>query len=165
MHEAKKQHETSPGIKRILIVDDHPVVRQGLAQFINQVPDLEVCAEAGNVKEALEAVEKQKFDLAVVDMLLVNTTGIQVIEKIRLRIPNLPVLIFSMSDDLYYVKRAFQTGARGYITKEELAEEIINAIRRILDGKIYLSGLVAQKFPRKTLERIRAGDFDESVWE
>jgi DNA-binding NarL/FixJ family response regulator len=165
MNDMKEQHETSQTRKRILIVDDHPVVRQGLAQFINLEPDLDVCAEAGNVKEAIEAVEKQKFDLAIVDMLLENTTGIQVTEKIRLRIPNLPVLIFSMTDDLYYVKRAFQTGARGYITKEELAEEIIIAIRQILDGKIFLSAHLAKKFPRRTIDRIKAGDLDDSVWE
>ena len=87
MHEAKKQHGASQTRKRILIVDDHPVVRQGLAQFINLEPDLEVCAEAGNVKEALEAVEKQKFDLAVVDMLLENTTGIQVTKDLKSRCP------------------------------------------------------------------------------
>jgi DNA-binding NarL/FixJ family response regulator len=165
MNDMKEQHETSQTRKRILIVDDHPVVRQGLAQFINLEPDLDVCAEAGNVKEAIEAVEKQKFDLAIVDMLLENTTGIQVTEKIRLRIPNLPVLIFSMTDDLYYVKRAFQTGARGYITIEELAEEIIIAIRQILDGKIFLSAHLAKKFPRRTIDRIKAGDLDDSVWE
>ncbi len=165
MHEAKKQHETSPGIKRILIVDDHPVVRQGLAQFINQEPGLEVCAEAGNVKEALEAIEKQKFDLAVVDMLLENTTGIQVTKILKSRCPGLRVLILSMSDEPYYIKGAFQAGAQGYITKEEVAEEIINAIRQVLDSKIYLSGRVAQKFPRRTLDRIRAGDLEDSVWE
>ena len=154
MADIKDQHETSPGIKRILIVDDHPVVRQGLAQFINLEPDLEVRAEAGTAKEAIEAVEKQKFDLAIVDMLLENTTGVQVTEKIRLRFPNLPVLIFSMSDDLYYVKRALGAGARGYITKDEISDNIINAIRQVFAGKIYLSNKLIQKFPKSELDNL-----------
>jgi DNA-binding NarL/FixJ family response regulator len=165
MCEAEKQHETSPGINRILIVDDHPVVRTGLAQFINREPDLVVCAEAGNAQQALEAAEKQQVDLAIVDMLLENTTGIQVTKDLKLRCPGLRVLILSMSDELYYIKGAFQAGARGYITKEEVSEEIINAIRQLLDGKIYLSGRVALKFTPKMLERILAGDFHDSVWE
>jgi len=158
MNDMKEQHETSQTRKRILIVDDHPVVRQGLAQFINLEPDLDVCAEAGNVKEAIEAVEKQKFDLAIVDMLLENTTGIQVTEKIRLRIPNLPVLIFSMSDELHYVKRALGAGARGYITKDEISDNIINAIKQVLAGKTYLSTKVTQKLSKSELDNLLQAD-------
>jgi len=165
MNSKREQHGTSHMSKKILIVDDHPVVRQGLTQFINQEPGLVVCAEAGNAKEALEAVEKEHIDLAIVDMLLKNTTGIQVTKDLKSRYPGLRVLIFSMSDEPHYVKYAFQAGAQGYITKEEVADEIINAIRQLLDGKIYLSGCVAQKFPRRTLDRIRAGDLEDSVWE
>jgi DNA-binding NarL/FixJ family response regulator len=165
MDDAREQHGTSQLSKRILIVDDHPVVRTGLTQLINQEPDLVVCAEAGNAKQALEAIEKQHVDLAIVDMLLENTTGIQVTKDLKSRCPGLRVLILSLSDEPYYIKGAFQAGARGYITKEEAAEEIINAIRQLLDGKIYLSGRVALKFTRKTLERIMVGDFDDSVWE
>lgn len=165
MNSARKQRGTSQSRKSILIVDDHPVVRQGLTQFINHEPDLVVCAEAGNAKQALKAVEKQHVDLAIVDMLLKNTTGIQVTKTLKSRCPGLRVLILSMRDELYYIKGALQAGARGYITKEEVAEEIINAIRQVLDGKIYLSGRVAQKFPRRTLDRIRAGDLEDSVWE
>jgi DNA-binding NarL/FixJ family response regulator len=161
----REQHGTSQTSKKILIVDDYPVVRQGLTQFINQEPGLVVCAEAGNAKQALEAVEKQHVDLAIVDMLLKNTTGIQVTKDLKSRCPGLRVLIFSMSDEPHYVKYAFQAGVQGYITKEEVADEIINAIRQLLDGKIYLSGRVAQKFPRRTLDRIRAGDLEDSVWE
>jgi len=150
---------------RILIVDDNPVIREGLTQIINRQSDLLVCAEAGNAQQALEAVEKQQVDLAIVDMLLKNTTGIQVTKDLKSRWPGLRVLILSMSDEPYYTKGAFQAGAQGYITKEEVADEIINGIRQLLDGKIYLSGRVAQKFPRRTLERIRAGDLEDSVWE
>jgi CheY-like chemotaxis protein len=130
MNSEREQHETSQTSKKILIVDDHPVVRQGLTQFINQEPGLVVCAEAGNAKQALEAVEKQHVDLAIVDMLLKNTTGIQVTKDLKSRCPGLRVLIFSMSDEPHYVKYAFQAGVQGYITKEDVADEIINAIRQ-----------------------------------
>lgn len=165
MNLRREQQGTSQANKRILIVDDHPVVRQGLTQFINQEPGLVVCAEAGNAKQALVAAEKQQVDLAIVDMLLENTTGIQVTKDFKSRCPGLRVLILSMSDEPYYIKSAFQAGARGYITKEEVTEEIINAIRQVLDGKIYLSRRLAKKFPRKTLDRIQSGDMDDSVWE
>jgi DNA-binding NarL/FixJ family response regulator len=150
---------------RIMIVDDHPIVLEGLAQLINQQADLVVCAKAGNAKQALEAVKKQHIDLAIVDMLLKNTTGIQVTKDIRLRYPGLRVLILSMSDEPYYIKHAFQAGAQGYITKDEVADEIISAIRRVLNGKIYLSARLAEKFPRRTIDSIKAGDLDDSVWE
>jgi DNA-binding NarL/FixJ family response regulator len=148
-----------------MIVDDHPIVLEGLAQLINQQADLVVCAKAGNAKQALEAVKKQHIDLAIVDMLLKNTTGIQVTKDIRLRYPGLRVLILSMSDEPYYIKHAFQAGAQGYITKDEVADEIISAIRRVLNGKIYLSARLAEKFPRRTIDSIKAGDLDDSVWE
>jgi len=150
---------------RITIVDDHPIVLEGLAQLINQQADLVVCSKAGNTKQALEAVKKQHIDLAIVDMLLKNTTGIKVTKDLRLRSPGLRVLILSMSDEPYYIKHAFQAGAQGYITKDEVADEIIGAIRQVLNGKIYLSARLAKKFPRKTIDRIKAGDLDDSVWE
>jgi len=165
MNDTKERQGASQTRKKILIIDDHPVVRQGLTQFINQHADLVVCAEAANAKQALKAVDKQHFDLAIVDMLLKNTTGIQVTKNLKSRCPGLHVLILSMSKEPYYIKESFQAGARGYVTKEEVAEEIINAIRQVLDGKIYLSAHLAKKFPRKTLERIKAGYLDDSVWQ
>ena len=165
MNDTKEQHGTSQTRKRILIVDDYPVVREGLTQFINQQADLRVCAEAGNAEQALEAVEKQHVDLAIVDMLLRNTTGIQLTKSLKTKCPDLRILILSMSDEPYYIKHAFQAGVQGYITKEEVADEIISAIRQILNGRIYLSARLAMKFPHRTLERIQSGDVDDSVWE
>jgi len=149
----------------ILIVDDYPVVREGLIQFINREADLVVCAEAGDAKQALEAVEEQHIDLAIVDMLLKDTTGIQLTKSLKSKCPDMRVLILSMSDEPYYIKHAFQAGVQGYITKEEVADEIIDAIRQVLNGRIYLSARVAEKFPRRSLDRIRSGDTDDSVWE
>ena len=165
MNDTIKQHETNRTRKRIMIVDDHPVVREGLTQFINQETDLVVCAEAGNAKQALEAAEKQPMDLAIVDMLLNGTTGIQLTQSLKSKYPDRYVLILSMSDEPYYIKHAFQAGAQGYITKEEVADEIIGAIRQVLNNRIYLGARLAKKFSRKALDRIRAGDFEDSVWE
>ena len=153
------------GKTRITIVDDHPIVLEGLAQLINQQADLVVCSKAGNAKQALEAVEKQRVDLVIVDMLLKNTTGIQLTKSLKSKCPDIRILILSMSDEPYYIKHAFQAGAQGYITKDEVADEIISAIRQVLNGKIYLSTRLAEKFPRRTIDSIKAGDLDDSVWE
>ena len=137
--------------KRITVVDDHPVVLEGLEQLINREDDLVVCATAGNAKDALEAVRKKQVDLVIVDMLLRGTTGIQITIELKSRWPNLYVLILSMSDDQYHVKGAFQAGARGYLTKDEVSEKIIIAIRRVLEGEIYVGKRIARQFSRKTI--------------
>jgi DNA-binding NarL/FixJ family response regulator len=138
-------------IKRITVVDDHPVVLEGLEQLINREDDLVVCSTAGNAKDALEAVRKQRVDLVIVDMLLKDTTGVQVTEKLRLQYPSLHILILSMSDDRQHVKGAFQAGARGYLTKDEVSEKIILAIRCVLEGEIYVGKRIARQFSRKTI--------------
>jgi len=156
----KKKEE--PGVEtkdktRILIVDDHPVIREGLTQIINRQFDLLVCAEAGNIREAVKAVKKQKIDLALVDMLLKNTTGIQVIKKIKTLCPGIITLVFSMSDKSQYVKQAIEAGARGYITKDEISEDIVNAIRQILKGQIYISNRLLKNLPKEELKDLLAG--------
>lgn len=142
---------------RILIVDDHPVLREGLRQIINRQADLLVCAEAGSMREAVKAVKRQKIDLALVDLLLNNTTGIQVIKKIKTLCPSVIALVFSMSDKLMYVKNALEAGARGYIMKDEISEDIVNAIRRILKGQIYISNRLLKNLPKKELNGLLAG--------
>lgn len=134
---------------KILIVDDHTVVRQGLVLLINQEPDLVVCSEAENASQALEAIENQQVDLVIVDISLDGPNGIQLTERIKSQHPQLPVLVLTMHDEELYVKRAFQAGAKGYITKHEAAETIIIAIRLILSGKDYISETMKQKFLKK----------------
>ena len=136
---------------RIVVVDDHPVVREGLEQLINREDDLEVCATAGNSKRALEAVAERQVDLVIVDMLLKNTTGVQVTKKLRFRYPSLYILILSMSDAPHHVKSAFQAGVRGYLTKDEVSEKIILAIRRVLEGEIYVGKRIARQCSRKAI--------------
>ena len=151
---SKKKNNTILAAKKIsiLVVDDHPIVCDGLADLINHEADLVVVAKAGNAAEAVKAVKEQQIDFAIVDMLLKNATGVQVVKKIKAICPNLIVLIFSMSDELRYIKQAFEAGARGYITKDELSEKIVDAIRQILGGGIYLNKRLAKKFPKHELD-------------
>ena len=155
----KKNSKTLAARKiKILVVDDHPIIRDGLAELLNHEADLVVSAKAGNATEAIKAVKKQRVDLAIVDMLLKDTTGVQVTKKIKAICPNLIVMIFSMSDELKYIKQAFEVGARGYITKDELSENIIDAIKQILDGGIYLNKRLTKKFPKHELNEFLAHD-------
>jgi DNA-binding NarL/FixJ family response regulator len=153
---SKKKNSKTRATKKIkiLVVDDHPIVRDGLAELLNHEADLMVSAKAGTAAEAINAIKKQRIDLAIIDMLLKDTTGVQVTKKIKAICPNLIVLIFSMSDELRYIKQAFEVGARGYITKDELSEKIIDAIRQILDGGIYLNKRLAKKFPKHELNSL-----------
>lgn len=154
--DTKEIAKIAPGMKkqthklkkaRTLIVDDHPVVRQGLAQLINQEPDLGLCVEAADTEEALRAVGQHNIDMAIIDISLRGKiTGIELIKHIKARNPALPVLIFSMHDELPYVELALKAGAAGYIVKQEASKSVILAIRRVLSGKIYLSDKVAAKF-------------------
>ena len=155
----KKNSKTLAARKiNILVVDDHPIVLDGLTELLNHEADLVVSARAGNAAEAMRAVKKQRIDLALIDMLLKNTTGIQIIKKIKALSPNIVVMIFSMSDDLRYIKQAFEVGARGYITKDELSEKIIDAIRQILDGGIYLNKRLTKKFSKNELNQLLERD-------
>jgi DNA-binding NarL/FixJ family response regulator len=144
----KKQSDHPEKKVSILVVDDHPIVRQGLTLLINQEPDLGVCAEAENAEQALQAVENQHVDLAIVDISLLGSNGVELTEKIKLNFPDLPVLILTMHDEARYAKRAFQAGAKGYVTKHEAAETIITAIRLILSGKRYFSRKVNRDFSK-----------------
>jgi DNA-binding NarL/FixJ family response regulator len=144
---SKKKNKTilEAGKTRILVVDDHPIVRDGVADLLNLEADLVVIARAGNMAEAVEAVKKQRIDLALVDMLLKDETGVQVTKKIKAICPNIIVMIFSMSDESRYIKQAFEAGASGYIIKDEVSEKIIDAIRQVLKGNVYLSKRLAGK--------------------
>jgi DNA-binding NarL/FixJ family response regulator len=135
----KAQQCTGKNKTRILIVDDHAIVRQGLIKLVSQEPDLVVCAEAETAKQSLEVIENQKVDLAIVDISLEDTNGLELTERMKLCCPNLIVLILSMHDGLLYAQRALRAGASGYVAKHEAAEKIITAIRWVLSGKTYIS--------------------------
>ncbi len=129
----------------VFIVDDHPILREGLALLINREPDLAVCGDAEEAHSALALIEAMRPDVAVVDISLNGPDGLDLLKTIRTRDPNLPVLILSMLDELLYAERALRAGASGYIMKQEATEMVLVAIRRILDGQIYLSDRMADK--------------------
>ena len=139
MTNKKKEQVNSKDKTRILVVDDHPVVRKGLTLLINSESDLMVCAEAENAAQALEVLEKESIDIAVVDISLNGTNGIQLTEKIKSKYPDLPVLVLTIHDEAVYAKRALEAGAKGYVNKREAAETVISAIRLVLGGKQYIS--------------------------
>jgi len=138
---------------RILLIDDHPVVMHGLTALLNSEPGVNVCAQTGHLSEALQLIEKHDVSLAVVDMLLEGTTGIQVTDAIKTRYPKVAVIIFSMSDEPQYVKGAFEKGAAGYLTKDEVAEQIIVAIREVHNGGIFISKKLAQKYHKAEIRQ------------
>src|SRR5215813_4594441 len=124
---------------RVFIVDDHPIVRQGLTQMINQEADLMVCGECEDAQDALQAVAELHPDLVLVDLSLKGGSGLDLIRALRTRQSTLPVLVVSMHDESLYVERALRAGARGYIMKHEATDTMMHAIRRVLGGEIYVS--------------------------
>jgi DNA-binding NarL/FixJ family response regulator len=123
----------------VLLVDDHPIVRQGLALLIDREPDLAVCGEAEGAHTAYHAIATLRPDLVVLDISLSGPDGLDVLKEIRISTGSLPVLILSMHDESIYAERAMRAGANGYIMKQEATEKVLVAIRRILGGGVYLS--------------------------
>ena len=130
---------------RVFVVDDHPIVRQGLALMINREPDLVVCGEAEEAHAALLAIEELRPDVLVVDISLPGPDGIDLVKTVRARHAGLPVLVLSMHDESIYAERALRAGANGYIMKQEATERVLIAIRRILKGEVYLSDRAASR--------------------
>jgi len=124
---------------RILLVDDHPVVRDGFAEVINRESDLTVCAAAEDRAGALEAIETRRPGLVVIDLTLKNSSGMELIKDIHSRWPKLLVLVVSMHNENLYAERVLRAGARGYITKQQATRDILQAIRRVLSGGVYLN--------------------------
>jgi DNA-binding NarL/FixJ family response regulator len=126
-----------------VIVDDHPIVREGLVERISRHPDLAVCGEAENAREALAIAAAEAPDLMIVDLNLPGPGGLELIKDIQAMRPELPVLVLSMHDESLYAERALRAGARGYISKQAGGQKLIEAIRRVLSGHVYLSESVA----------------------
>jgi DNA-binding NarL/FixJ family response regulator len=140
--------------RAVFIVDDHPIVREGLALMINREPDLAVCGDAEEAGGVLGRIAELNPDLMIVDISLHGPDGLDLLKLIRLQHPNLPVLILSMLDELLYAERALQAGANGYIMKQEATERVLIAIRKILGGEIYVSDRMASRM----LHRFVGGD-------
>lgn len=128
-----------------MLVDDHPLVRRGLSQLINGERDLVVCAEAASGEDALSMIDEARPDLVVVDIALKGINGIELIKRIRARQPDIKMLVSSMHDETLYAERALRAGARGYVNKEEAPENVIEAIRQILEGTVFLSAVMKDR--------------------
>jgi DNA-binding NarL/FixJ family response regulator len=136
--------------KRIFLVDDHPLVREWLTQLIDQQPDLTVCGEAGSASAALAALGTASADLAIVDLSLENSAGLDLVKSLQKLTPAVPALVLSMHDESLYAERAFRAGARGYVNKRESAQRVVEAVRRVLDGKLYVSEKAAEILAAQT---------------
>jgi DNA-binding NarL/FixJ family response regulator len=149
---------------RLLIVDDHPIVRLGIRQMIGAEPHLSVCGEADSASAALEFVRASPPDLAIVDLSLEAGNGLHLIRRLHEVVPGLPVLVLSMHDEALYADRAIRAGARGYIMKQEAIDGLVHAIGEVLAGRIYLSERLLQQQGGETTEAdapARSGSFGD----
>ncbi len=137
--ERGKRPEAADDKRRVLLVDDHPIVCEGLAQKINGEPDLVVCGQAHNAHTALEEIEKRRPDVVIVDIALNGTSGVELIKDIKVRHPRLPTLVLSMHEETLYAERSLHAGAKGYVMKREPPEVLLQAARQVLRGQIFLS--------------------------
>src|SRR5271170_651661 len=139
MKESNNSHEKNDGVVRILLVDDHPLVRESLKILIRREPDLAICGEAEDREQALELAASQEPDLALVDLTLKNSHGLELIKDMGNLWPKIKILVLSMQDEALYAERVIRAGARGFVSKLELPGKILLAIRQILAGEIYWS--------------------------
>jgi DNA-binding NarL/FixJ family response regulator len=148
----------NPQKAKVLIVDDHPMLREGLALRINREPDLLACCEADSAESAFASCEECSHDLALVDLRLADSSGLTLIRQLRQKYPDMPILVVSMYDESVYAERALQAGAQGYIMKQEATETLIQAIRLVLGGELYVSDKL-----RSYLIRLLIGGGDEKA--
>jgi DNA-binding NarL/FixJ family response regulator len=148
---ARKTEPGLPAGKTILIVDDHPLLRHGLAALIKSEPDLDVCGEAATSAAALEAIRQHSPDLVIVDLALDGVDGLDLIKTMKAHHPEIPALVLSMHDEALYAERALRAGARGYVNKQQLDDTLLIAIRHVLNGEMYLSEKTGARFAAKFL--------------
>jgi DNA-binding NarL/FixJ family response regulator len=143
--------------KRILLVDDHPVFRHGLSEFISRNSGLTVCGHADSAPHALAAMRELNPDFAIVDVSLPGTNGIELIKLMKAEQPRLSILVMSMHDESIYALRALKAGASGYIMKSEAINHVINAIHRVLEGKIFVSPRFSEQLIFKAIQSLDSG--------
>lgn len=137
---------------KVFLVDDHPLVREWLTNLINQLPDLTVCGEASSVAAAIEGMETSQPAVAIVDLSLKESSGLDLIKTIKARFPDIAVIVLSMHDEQYYAERTMRAGARGYVMKGEMTSDIVAAIRDVMAGKIYLSPRMRKVFSERFVD-------------
>jgi len=140
-------------VKRsVLVIDDHPLLRQGLAMLINQQQDMQVAGEAEDMRVAMQCIVQSKPDIVILDISLKGPDGLELLKTIRAANPDLPVLVLSMHDEAIYAERALRARANGYIMKQEATEKVLVAVRRILDGEVYLSEAMSKKLLQQFID-------------
>jgi DNA-binding NarL/FixJ family response regulator len=149
MTQKQRQSTIFENKKIVFIVDDHPIVREGLITIINHEKDFKVCGEANDAREALKAISELKPDVVIVDITLKNSDGIELTKNLKARYPTLPVIVLSIHDESVYAERALRAGAQAYLMKEVVSENIVTAIRTVLSGDIYVSNTMGKKLLRK----------------
>lgn len=140
---AANMTETTSSKKRIFLVDDHPLVREWLTNLINQQPDLAVCGEAETAPQAVQSILAIKPDIAIVDISLKDSSGIELIKDLKQNLPGTLILVLSMHEEAHYAERALRAGAKGYVVKRETTRRVISAIRQVLAGGVYISDEIA----------------------
>jgi len=150
--------ETVARKRRVFIVDDHPLVREGLTNLINSQSDLIVCGEAKDSSEAIDGIAKERPDVAIIDISLTNESGLELIKNLAKQFPQVAVVVLSMHDETLYAERALRAGARGYVMKHETSKSVLASIRRVIAGDIYVSERIVNRMAlRLTSARRRAG--------
>jgi DNA-binding NarL/FixJ family response regulator len=149
---------TSPSLssttkKRILLVEDHPVVRHGLANLIDDEADLAVCGGAESCEQAISLVESSRPDVVLIDITLPDGSGLDLIKQLHETWPDLPLLALSMHDETLFAERVLRAGARGYVMKKEAMEKLLTAIRRVLAGEVHVSEKMASRMVQKLIDR------------
>jgi DNA-binding NarL/FixJ family response regulator len=134
---------------RIFVVDDHPLVREGLTNLINRQHDLSVCGEAEDSAEAIANIARTQPDVALIDISLKNESGLELVKNLESQFPTVALIVLSMHDETLYAERALRAGARGYVMKRETTKSVLTAIRRVLEGSVYVSDRVVNSMARK----------------
>jgi len=135
----QRSRTSKESVKRVVLIDDHPIMRHGLAQLVRGEAGLDVCGEAGSAREGLEVVGRLKPDLAIIDLTLPDKNGLELVKDIRAMHPATVCLVLSMHDEAIYGERSLRAGARGYVMKEEAADHLVTAIHKVLTGGLYVS--------------------------
>lgn len=148
--------ETAPQKTRIMMVDDHPIVREGMAQFLNTQPDLKMCCEAGNAEQAHALMSSCRPDLVIVDISLRQESGLDLIKSLRRHYPDVLLLAMSQHDEMIFAEHALRAGANGYLMKQEATSHILRAIRCVMGGDLYLSDAMHHRLSKQMVEGKRA---------
>jgi DNA-binding NarL/FixJ family response regulator len=145
----EKNNDKSGSRHRVFIVDDHPLVREGLANLINQQSDLVVCGQAEDSAQALAGIGASRAELALIDISLKTASGLELVKDLKVHHPNVALIVLSMHDETLYAERAIRAGAKGYVMKRETTKEVLTAIRRVLQGDVYVSERVVNLMARR----------------